>query len=502
MRSHRPSPRRVLIIGADGLRPDLLDPQLMPTVAALAARGARSQEHHAVYPTHTRVNISTLATGTTPGHHGIVANTMLVPHATEDHIVDTSNYQHIQALEAASRGRALLTPSLGDLLAQRGERVAVAATSSSGAAMLWTHRHLSRVVNPNSAYGIADFYDLREKLGEVPPREESAARQHYAAAAVTDLFLDDPANRVIVLWLNEPDNSQHYHGLGSPEARKALQVVDDCVARVLQGLEARGLRDQFDIFFISDHGHSTVAAHNTLRDYLQQAAAEIGRPLPPLATASDYIYGLPGTAEPTAAELAPLVAWLLAQPWTGVVLAGRPDLASLPGVIHLERVWQGHLNARRPLLAVSPRWSHAPSEAGVPGTVMSLTTQSALRSSHGSLSPYDLHALFIANGPSFQEGLLSSLPTGAIDLLPTVLTLLQLPVPSHVDGRVLWELLADAQGEPGEPRDEVVGPERSAADLTDPQLQLHRVGATSYLHGALQPDTRYPWDATRMASVK
>ncbi|GIV76207.1 MAG: hypothetical protein KatS3mg050_0601 [Litorilinea sp.] len=77
-----------------------------------------------------------------------------------------------------------------------------------------------------------------------------------------------------------------------------------------------------------------------------------------------------------------------------------------------------------------------------------------------------------------------------------------MPVPSHVDGRVLWELLADAQGEPGEQQDEVVGPERSAAGLTDPQLQLHWVGATSYLHGALQPDTRYPWDATRMASVK
>ena len=31
--------RRILIIGADGLRPDLLDPALMPVVAKLAAEG-------------------------------------------------------------------------------------------------------------------------------------------------------------------------------------------------------------------------------------------------------------------------------------------------------------------------------------------------------------------------------------------------------------------------------------------------------------------------------
>ena len=40
--------RRVLIIGADGLRPDLLDPVLMPVVSQLAATGVRSAEHHAV----------------------------------------------------------------------------------------------------------------------------------------------------------------------------------------------------------------------------------------------------------------------------------------------------------------------------------------------------------------------------------------------------------------------------------------------------------------------
>ena len=482
--------RRVLIIGADGLRPDLLDPQLMPNVAALAAGGVRALDHHAVYPTHTRVNISALATGSVPGRHGIVANTMLVPNATEDHIIDTGSYQHINALEEASGGKALLVPSLGDLLAERGERVAVAATSSAGAAMLWTHRHLSRMVNVNTTYGIADLYDLRDKLGEVPAKEKGApllAGQAYATSAVTQLFLGDPRNRVIVLWMNEPDTSFHYKGLGSPESIEALQMVDRCVGEIVAAMEQQGIRDQFDIFFISDHGHSTVEAHNTLREYLQQAQKEIGRSLPPLSTASDYIYARPGTSEPSAAELAPLVEWLLDQPWAGVVLGGTPELAALPGVLPLSGLWNGQLNARRPLLAVSPRWCDNPNEFGVVGSVMSLTTQSALRSSHGSLSPYDLHATLIANGPNFRSGARSLLPTGAIDMLPTVLTLLGMPLHDTLDGRVLWELFDKPQGDVGASQDALL----EAANGQGGKVLLHKLGAATYVHGAMQPDTTF-----------
>lgn len=482
--------RRVLIIGADGLRPDLLDPQLMPNVAKLAADGVRALDHHAVYPTHTRVNISALATGTVPGRHGIVANTMIVPNATEDHIIDTGNYQHINALEEASSGQALFTPSLGDLLEARGERLAVAATSSGGAAMLWTHRHLSRMVNTNTTYGIADLYDLRDKLGELPAKERGApqlAPQAYASSAVTQLYLADPRNRVVVLWMNEPDSSFHYAGLGSPESIEALRMVDHCVGEVVGALEQQGLRDQFDIFFISDHGHSTVEAHNTLREYVLQAQKEIGRDLPPLAMASDYIYARPGTPEPSVDELMPFVEWLQDQSWAGVVMGGTPELAALPGVLPLAGLWSGQLNPRRPLLAVSPRWGDNQNEYGVAGSVRSLTTQAALRSSHGSLSPYDLHATFIANGPSFRSGAQSDVPTGAIDLLPTVLTLLGLPLHTPLDGRVLWELFADPQGESGARQDATL----EAANGQGGKVQLHKVGPSTYVHGAIQPDTTF-----------
>jgi hypothetical protein len=474
----------VIVIGADGLRPDLVTPDIMPTVSALARAGVRFAHHHAVYPTHTRVNMSSLTTGTTPGRHGIVANTMLVSDARPDHIIDTSNYEHLDALATAS-GSTLLAPSLGDVLADHGKRLAVAGTGSSGSNVLWTANHRSRLINPGSAFGIADLYDLREKLGEIP---EAATphleRLRYATRGVTEILLQDPDNQMIVLWLAEPDSSLHRFGLGSPESIVAMREVDACVGRVLAALDRAGIRDQFDVIFMSDHGHSTIRAHNTLRDYLAVAEREIGYPLPPLATASDYIYPEPGSPAPSAPELAPLVEWLYAQPWCDVVFGGSEEIASLPGVISLTRLWGGSTNERAPLLAVSPTWTDDRNEFGVPGTVQALTTQAALKSSHGSASPWDLHATLIASGPSFRESVVSEVPTGAIDLAPTLLSVLGFEIPHSMMGRVLGEGLRDG-GSPPTVTDELVEPATPVPGQRSPRVLLHHVGDSTYLHGTL-----------------
>jgi predicted AlkP superfamily pyrophosphatase or phosphodiesterase len=474
--------RRVLIFGADGLRPDLIDPAVMPNLARLAKTGVRFGDHHAAYPSHTRVNASTFATGTSPGRHGIVANTMLVPDAREDHIIETGDYRHLDAMARHDPRGAQLVPSLADILAGHGFRLGVAGNGSSGSNVLWTYGHRSRIVNPGSAFGIADLYDLREKLGEVPEKSiPAAATSRYATRAVTDLYLHDPSIRVITLWLAEPDSTFHTRGLGSPESVAALRIVDECLGIVLDELGRIGVRDQFDILFLSDHGHSTVEVHTSLREFLIQAKRDLGDHLPPLATASDFIYAEPGTPEPTADALAPLVEWLHAQPWVDVVLGGPEDVADLPGVIPLAALWNGQTNHRRPLLAVSPAWSDDANAFGVPGRVAALTTQTALQSSHGSLSPYEMHATFIANGPSFAEGQVSGVPSGGTDIMPTILDILGLPAPAAFDGRVLREAFADARDRPAS-SDEVIASRHERPGAS--HVMLHRVGDTTYVHGS------------------
>lgn len=481
--------RRVLIITADGMRPDLLDPAITPTYARLAGQGVRFADYHASYPPHTRVQVSTLATGVAPGRHGIVANVMRVPGANGDGIVDTSNWDHIQGLDALSGGHAVMAPTLSELLEARDERLAVAATSSAGAAILWTRTAPYRLVNTNTTYGRADLYTLREKLGELPPAglEHRFERLAYATRAVTDIFLDDAECRVIVFWMSEPDSSLHYFGLGSPEAIDALRACDQAVASIMEALRAKGLEDQFDVLLLSDHGHSTVRHHRSLTEYVERAGAELsGDVTGRLTFASDYVYDATGSNRAiSAAELAPLVRWLQEQPWTGALLGGTPEVARLPGVLPLEAAWMGQSNGRAPLLAVTPVWTHEVNEHGVPGTVAALTQQVALKSTHGAASPYDLHALAVAVGPDFQAGVVSAVPAGATDIVPTVLALLGMDHPASMDGRILWEALDQPQGQVQDARDIELEPSTAHPDRFAPVMRLHSVGPVSYLDRVL-----------------
>jgi len=66
----------VLLMVADGLRPDYVTPDLMPNLCREAEGGVLCTAHHAAIPTLTRVNSATLSTGCYPAHHGIVDNTL------------------------------------------------------------------------------------------------------------------------------------------------------------------------------------------------------------------------------------------------------------------------------------------------------------------------------------------------------------------------------------------------------------------------------------------
>ena len=477
------SQRRIFIIGTDGLRPDQFDPELMPTFNKLRETGTLIDQYHAVYPTHTRVNISTLATGCTPGKHGVVANVFRQHGATEDGIINTSDYRHLEALDSHFDGKGIAMPTLGDLIDQRGKRLAVASTSTSGAGIIWNRNFPYRVVNTNSAYGRADLYSLRDKLGEVPGPGAPPKLAHvdYAARAVTDIFLDDDEIEVIVLWLAEPDSSLHYYGIGAPETRTAMKGCDDALKHVLDAMDRRGIRDQFDIIHLSDHGHSTVVARRTLAEHLDRARQALPE-MPPLLTASDYIYADPLQRQPTREELSWLVSWLQEQSWTGAILGVDSVAQSNPGVIPLSAVWGSPVTDRAPLLAVSPAWSESANDFGVPGTVAAMTEHAALRSTHGSASPFELHAIAVFNGPDFGSGKLSEIPAGATDIAPTVLALLGAEVPGWMDGRVLWETMREPSGEPGDASDVVVEPSQRAANGFEPTARVHEVGASRYVH--------------------
>ena len=60
---------------------------------------------------------------------------------------------------------------------------------------------------------------------------------------------------------------------------------------------------------------------------------------------------------------------------------------------------------------------------------------------HGTSSPYDVHNVLIAAGPDLREHAISDVPTGNVDLAPTLLTLLGLRIPASMTGRVIEAML-------------------------------------------------------------
>ncbi|MEX1829669.1 alkaline phosphatase family protein [Luteibacter sp. CQ10] len=114
----------------------------------------------------------------------------------------------------------------------------------------------------------------------------------------------------------------------------------------------------------------------------------------------------------------------------------------IPGTLPLSAV---HLaNKRSPDIVASYDFDADAVVQGFKGT--EYTSMSNERGMHGSFSPVDVHNTLIASGPDFREGLRSSLPSGNVDLAPTLAAILKLDL-GKPDGRVLREALRGRDGD-------------------------------------------------------
>ena len=100
-------PTHVVIVGLDGLRADMMTPDTTPHLLRLAQQGVLFPRHHAVFPTATRVNVTSLVTGTNSGTHGIVNNSIFEPGVAPDTPVDFGKYQMVEAADAFYGGELL-----------------------------------------------------------------------------------------------------------------------------------------------------------------------------------------------------------------------------------------------------------------------------------------------------------------------------------------------------------------------------------------------------------
>lgn len=337
------SSRRVLIIGSDGMRPDAVNPELMPTYSRLIREGMLFTRFHAAYPSETRVSMTTLTTGVYPGRHGVVANRLYLPGFRHDGRLETGDHRHFAEYTGQTGEPIVLRPTLGDRLYAAGRHLAVVGAGSPGSSLLWNITHPEKVINLATDYGIPSLAEIRRQVGPVPGGEFQSERLSWAVKALLEVHLPDIRNQALVLWLSQPDKASHDFGLGSPEVREAHQWVDRCLARVLDALQQRD--EDFDLFLISDHGHTTLDAQGALSVHLAEGCRQLGIDVP-FDVSGKYIFNKMPVSDDIVRIL---IDWLKKQSWCGAVFANHPQ-AEKWGALAVETL----LGAASPYTGAAP----------------------------------------------------------------------------------------------------------------------------------------------------
>jgi hypothetical protein len=242
------TPPHVLVISIDGLKPEVYTKPggpAVPTLRRLAAEGAFARGVVGVFPTVTYPSHTTMITGVPPVVHGIYNNRILDPEARSN----AAWYWYARDIQA---------PTLPGAVRARGLRVAeVNWPVTVGADVDFLVPEFGRSMHRESLTLLSALSkpttlldDVQAALGkELPWPLTDAARVDIASWIIR---IHRP--HLLLLHIFETDDAQHEKGPGSPEARRAIEDADRNVARLLEAVDAAGIRARTNIIVVSDHG--------------------------------------------------------------------------------------------------------------------------------------------------------------------------------------------------------------------------------------------------------
>ncbi len=421
-----------LIVFFDGLRPDYITPEQMPNLYAFSKRGSYGKQHHSVFPTVTRVNASSYATGSYPATHGLMGNTVYFPEVNATTGLNTGEAAELDKIAKATGDKLLTAPSLGEILNQNGYRMMVFSSGSTGQALMQNHKVSGgAVINPNMVLPESWKAKVASEIGAVPP---GLGKHEWVTNALIRYGLAPDGPLVSAIWYGDPDGAAHANGIGSALAVESIKYVDAQFGRIIQELNERGLSDKFNILVSTDHGFVTHTGKRSLNEFLVSQGLKQSTTSEDVVVAEGAIY----VKNHDPAQIRKIVAALQEQDWVGGIFTkGNPKSnlkGEIPGTLSLASVHWDH--ARSSDILVDVNWNDEKNDAGYAGKSTSRGV-----AGHGSSSPYEVHIALLAGGPSFKKAFEGNLPSSNVDIVPTVLHLHHLAAPSTMDGRVLYELL-------------------------------------------------------------
>ena len=483
--------KHIVVVVWDGMRPDFVNEQNTPTLWKLAQGGVVFRNNHSVYPSATTVNGTAIVTGNYPNHDGILANHVYRADLDGLKSIDVENAQVVRKGDDVSAGKYIGVPTIAELLRARGEKTAIASAKTVG---LLLDRHADLVHGQDIFAGVSvppeSIGSIVKSLGPFPPPTKAAERDGWTTRTFTDFLWRDEIPAFSLLWLSEPDDTEHNTAPGAPQALAAIKSSDENLARVLAALDKHNAKSNTDVFVVSDHGFSTISREIGLPKILKEAGFDAvkeftGQPKPGQimlagngGTVLFYVIGH------DAAITRRLVEFLQQTDFAGVIFTQK----AMEGTFTLDQAKIDNPHAADVVMAF--RWTEEKNQFDAPGMIDADWQRAAGEGTHATLSRFDMHNLLIAAGPDFQNGLTSDTPSGNVDVAPTILSILGIKAPSQMDGRILSEAMKN--GSSPKPTAETFSATKKLDNGTWRQrLTISRVGSTIYLdegNGRFEPN--------------
>jgi len=459
----------VVLVVWDGMRPDFVSAQYTPTLYELAQKGTFFANHHPVYVSSTEVNGTALATGCYPNRSGVIANSeyrpeigWLGPNATE-------GLEMIRRGDLATGGKYIRVPTMCEIVQAAGFPTTVAGTKpvallhdraprkSTGVGKDSVVIYNGRVMPSSLQAQIEKVNDDKKFPTNTIP---NTGRDEWTVKALREVAWKKAVPKLSVVWLSEPDASQHNASPGSDNALAALESSDKRLASILKFLEEKKIREKTDVMIVSDHGFSTIARGFELADILKKQGFKATKKFEDAEPGDVMVVGLGGSAMLYVVDheeevIRKLVDFLHGSEFAAVIMSRLP----IDGTFPLSAVRMDAPDTA-PDLLVSFKWTDEKNEFGAPGFVLS---EGGKRNAgtHASLSRFDMHNTLIGSGPSFRAGFINELPSSNADVAPTILSILGVKPPSPMDGRVLSEALVGGKAPSGKPKTETAKASRT-----------------------------------------
>ena len=574
--SYATNNKNVIVFVWDGLRPDSISASATPNLYHLSQDGTYFNDNHSSFPTFTMMNASSFATGDYAGKTGFYGNTLWNNKVKNG--VDSSDKKIDFRQPVFTEDYKILTDlnkeeplvEVYTLFSEANKKgIVTSAVGKSGPAyfqdfkeqgVIFDEKHvypldfakyLQSIKYPlpiNTVYSYngfmllsdngdptvaSDVVNLSDGVTSDPSNGVSSPynnRNTYLMDSYLNQVMPKYKPSLSVIWLRNPDTTEHNYGVGAKAYYDALANQDMLLGKLLNKLREINQLKNTNIIVVSDHGHSNVSGPLSdfpLRsledgkvtnidnsgysvsgdfrpaDLLTRAGftaydgsgcqydpvltgiKKDGKPVYPtlydkdgsicggnvkVADKNGYRYADIGTKYNTPSYIVPkqlpkdtivvatnggstyfyvpshnpklvekLVRFVQSRQEFGAVFVDS-RYKGITGAVALNMVKLQNDQNRNPDVIVSSNYDEKERIQGFPG--IEFNGDGSDRGMHGSFSPIDVHNTLLAFGPDFKRNFTDSLPSGNVDVAPTIAHILELKLP-NTDGRVLYEALAN-----------------------------------------------------------